>query len=156
MSVQQAQQAASAAAASSVSELSIPIFGYSVNLMAVAFALLVFGVLFLFWRIQRTQKLDFADLITKDGKSVSLTKVLQLIGGLTATWIMIKLTLTGGITEAILGVYLAYVGGVEAYSKFVSAKYNYKEVSVKEAAKQDADPIENASDLDPSLRPPKE
>jgi hypothetical protein len=136
-----------------VSTLTIPLFGYDVNLMAVAFALLVIGVLFLFWRIQRTEKLDFADMITKDGRSVSLTKVLQLIGGLTATWIMIKLTLTSGINEMILGVYLAYVGGVEGYSKFIAAKYNYKETGVRQVKQSMAE--EHEGD-DPSLRPPKE
>jgi hypothetical protein len=96
--------------------------------------MLLLGVLFLFWRIQRSEKLDFADMVTKNGKSVSLTKVLQLVGGLTATWIMIKLTLTGGLTESLFGIYLTYVGGVEAYSKFVSAKYGYNEKSVRTQA----------------------
>lgn len=136
-----------------VSTLTVPMFGYDVNLMAVAFALMVLGILFLFWRIQRTEKLDFADMITKDGRSVSLTKVLQLVGGLTATWIMIKLTLTGDVNEMILGVYLAYVGGVEGYSKFVAAKYNYREASVKQG--QRSMPTEQM-DEDPSVRPPKE
>lgn len=140
------------ASAQTLSTMVVPIFGYDVNLMAVAFALLAAGVLYLFWRIQRTDKLDFADMITKDGQAVSLTKVLQLIGGLTATWIMIKLTLTGGLTETILGIYLAYVGGIEGYSKFVAAKYNYKETSVKtRALDASAEALE-----DPSLRPPKE
>lgn len=112
----------------------LSIYGYEINLMAVSILILLLGVLFLFWRIQRSEKLDFADIITKNGKSVSLTKVLQLIGGLTATWIMIKLTLTGGLTESLFGIYLTYVGGVEAYSKFVSAKYGYNEKSVRTQA----------------------
>lgn len=112
----------------------LSIYGYEINLMAVSILMLLLGVLFLFWRIQRSEKLDFADIITKNGKSVSLTKVLQLIGGVTATWIMIKLTLTGGLTESLFGIYLTYVGGVEAYSKFVSAKYGYNEKSVRTQA----------------------
>jgi len=103
-----------------------------VNLMGLAMLALVFGLLFLFYRIQKSEKLDFADMITKNGKSVSLTKVLQLVGGVAATWIMIKLTLTGGLTEGMFGVYLAYVGAIEGYSKFVAAKYNYDEKSVKD------------------------
>lgn len=112
----------------------VSIYGYEINLMAVSILILLLGVLFLFWRIQRSEKLDFADMITKNGKSVSLTKVLQLVGGLTATWIMIKLTLTGGLSESLFGIYLTYVGGVEAYSKFVSAKYGYSEKSVRTQA----------------------
>ena len=112
----------------------LSIYGYEINLMAVSILILLLGVLFLFWRIQRSEKLDFADMITKNGKSVSLTKVLQLVGGLTATWIIIKLTLTGGLSESLFGIYLTYVGGVEAYSKFVSAKYGYNEKSVRTQA----------------------
>jgi len=92
----------------------------------------VLSIIFYLWRIQATGKLDFADMFTKDGKTVSLTKVLQFIGGITATWAMIKLTLTGTLTAELFGVYLAYVGGVEAYSKFCAAKYNYRETSIKE------------------------
>lgn len=112
----------------------LSLFGAELNLMAVAIIAAVFGILVLFWKIQKNGKLDFADLITKDGRSVSLTKVLQLIGGVTATWIMIKLTLTGDLTEALFGLYLTYVGAIEGYSKFVAAKYNYREQSVKETA----------------------
>lgn len=112
----------------------IEIAGYQINLMSVMVVCLILGILFLFYRIQATDKLDFADMLTKDGRAVSLTKVLQLVGGMTATWIMIKLTLTGGLTETILGIYLAYVGGIEGYSKFVSAKYNYNEKSVRDGA----------------------
>lgn len=107
-------------------------YGITFNMMAVAAAALVFGLLILFYRIQKSDKLDFADMITKDGKAVSLTKILQLIGGVTATWIMIKLTITGGLTEALFGLYLTYVGAIEGYSKFVAAKYNYNEKSVKD------------------------
>lgn len=133
------------------------VLGYDLNLGALSVALLIVGVLYLFWRIQRTEKLDFADLITKDGRSVSLTKVLQLVGGVTATWIMIKLTLTGGLTEALFGLYLTYVGAIEGYSKFVSAKYNYTEKSIRDTkteAVHDKPAVEE--DSDPSMRPPKE
>lgn len=114
----------------------ISLFGYDFNSMAVAVFCMMIGILVMFYRIQKSEKLDFADMLTKDGKAVSLTKVLQLIGGLTGTWIMIKLTLTGGLTEALFGLYLTYVGAIEGYSKFVAAKYNYKETSVKDATKE--------------------
>lgn len=110
----------------------LSVFGYDINLMGVAILCVVLGILYLFYRIQKTEKLDFADMITKNGKAVSLTKILQLIGGLTATWIMVKLTLTNSLTEGMFGVYLAYVGAIEGYSKFVAAKYNYDEKSINE------------------------
>lgn len=111
----------------------VHVFGYDLNLSGSMIMLVLAGLLYLFYRIQRLEKLDFADLITKDGRSVSLTKVLQLIGGITATWIMIKLTLSGTLTEALFGLYLTYVGAIEGYSKYVSAKYKYSETSVKDA-----------------------
>ena len=122
------------ASLSSAKAAVIDMFGYSLNVPAIGISLAVLGILYMFYRIQKSEKLDFADMITKDGRVVSLTKVLQLIGGLTSTWIMIKLTLTGGLTEALFGLYLTYVGAIEGYSKFVAAKYNYKETSVKDAS----------------------
>lgn len=111
----------------------VTIEGVTLNVTALALLVLVLGVLFMFWRIQRSEKLDFADMITKNGRAVSLTKVLQLIGGLTSTWIMIKLTLTNSLTEPLFGLYLTYVGAIEGYSKFVAAKYGYDETAVKDA-----------------------
>lgn len=112
----------------------LDLWGFQLNMPSVGIMIVLLGIFVLFYRIQKSNKLDFADMITKDGKSISLTKVLQLIGGITSTWIMIKLTMTGGLTEALFGLYLTYVGAIEGYSKFVSAKYGYKEGSVKEAS----------------------
>jgi hypothetical protein len=110
------------------------VLGYDINLMFVMIVAIIAGILVLFYRIQASDRLDFADMLTKDGRAVSLTKVLQLVGGMTATWIMIKLTISGSLSETVLGIYLAYVGGIEGYSKFISAKYGYTEKSVKDAA----------------------
>lgn len=126
----------SAAAVLSSKIATIEMFGFSLNLPSLGILVVLLGVLFLFYRIQKSEKLDFADMITKDGKSVSLTKVLQLIGGITATWIMVKLTIAGGLTEALFGLYLTYVGAIEGYSKYVAAKYNYQEQSVKDNKEQ--------------------
>ena len=111
----------------------VNIFGYNFNIMSIAILVVLLIILLLFYRIQKDEKLDFADMITKDGRVISLTKVLQLLGGITATWVIIKLTLTGGLTEAIFGLYLTYVGAIEGYSKFVAAKYGYAEKSVRDA-----------------------
>ena len=112
----------------------VSMFGFSINLISVAIFLVMFGLLIMFLRIQFSQKLDFADMLTKDGKAVSLTKVLQLIGGVTATWVIIKLTLSAALSAEIFGIYLMYVASIEGYSKFIAAKYNYQEKSVKDAA----------------------
>jgi hypothetical protein len=143
--------AASAASATLISGAAVhlDVLGYQINIPTMMIMVLMFGIFILFWRIQRTKTLDFADMVTKDGRAVSLTKVLQLLGGATATWVIIKLTLTGALTETILGLYLTYVGAIEGYSKFVAAKYGYNETSVRDA--KPAEPVET----DPSLKPPK-
>jgi hypothetical protein len=141
------------AAVQQVTSMNVEAFGYHFNLMGVGIAIIAALILTLFYRIQKSKKLDFADMITKDGKAVSLTKVLQLIGGITATWVMIKLTLMGGLTEALFGLYLTYVGAIEGYSKFVSAKYGYKETSVKDAKTEDS--CDDILAHDPSMKPPK-
>lgn len=74
--------------------------------------------------IYRSAHLEWADLITSKGTNhVSLTKLLQFVGGSVATWIVIRLTLTDHLTWDIFASYLAYVGSIEAYSKFVAARY---------------------------------
>lgn len=107
-------------------------FGYSFNMIAVLIGFILLAFSYMFYRIQKSAKLDFTDMITKDGRKVALTKVLQLVGGVTATWIMIKLTLTNGLTETLFGIYLAYVGAIEGYSKYVAAKYGYSETSIRD------------------------
>ena len=62
-------------------------FGKEFSLVAaMSWIILIFivSIIVYLWKIQSSGKLDFADMFTKDGKSVSLTKVLQFIGGLTA------------------------------------------------------------------------
>lgn len=77
-----------------------------------------------FWRAQKAERLDWTDVITaRNSNSVSLTKLLNFIGGVVGTWIVIKLTMTGKISWEIFGLYLLYVGSIEAYSKFVGAKF---------------------------------
>lgn len=75
---------------------------------------------------QKRGKLDWRDLITRTGSNkVSLSKLLQLVGGITATWVIVKTTVTqSGLSWELFTAYLAYVGSVEAYSKFVAARYN--------------------------------
>lgn len=69
------------------------------------------------------QDVSFLDLVAHNGK-LSTSKILQVVGGVTATWIVIKLTLTTGINWDIFGLYLAYVAGVDGFNKVIQAKYN--------------------------------
>ena len=89
--------------------------------LTITFAILL-GVLVV---AQKRGKLDWRDLITRSGSNkVSLSKLLQLVGGITATWVIVKTTVSQtGISWELFTAYLAYVGSVEAYSKFVMARY---------------------------------
>jgi hypothetical protein len=75
------------------------------------------------WKELKRNDLNWNYLITRDGKRVSTTKILQLVGGFTGTWIMVHLTLGGSITWHMFMIYLAYVASVEGFSKFVEAKF---------------------------------
>jgi len=106
--------------------------GYTLNITSAMYFILVAGMLFLFYRIQKQDKLEFADMLTKDGKGVSLTKILQLIGGLTATWIVVKMTMQGTLSVEFFLAYLTYVASVEGFSKFITARYGNFEKSTKQ------------------------
>jgi hypothetical protein len=75
------------------------------------------------WRANTRGQLNWTDMITSRNNKVSLTKLLQLVGGITGTWIMIFMTLDGKLSSEILMIYLTYVGAIEGWSKFVAAKY---------------------------------
>ena len=114
--------------------LLLNLWGYQLNLMTVMILAVLAGIIYMFIRIQQSERLDFADMITKDGRKVSGTKVLQLLSGVASTWIIIKMGLQGTLTAEIFGIYLAYTASIEGFSKFISAKYNYTETSVRDAA----------------------
>lgn len=88
--------------------------------------IVVSGLLaYMIYRANTLGHLDWTDLITaRNSRSISLTKFLQLIGGMTGTWIMIYMTLNNKLTAELLIIYLTYVGAIEGYSKFVAARYN--------------------------------
>lgn len=110
----------------------LSLFGVDINLMTVAIVLVMLGLLYMFWKIQKEDKLDFTDMITANGRTVSLTKILQLVGGVTGTWVVIKLGMAGTITADIFMIYLAYVASIEGFSKFIQARYKYQEGSVRD------------------------
>ena len=126
--------ASSDVSASQNSALILNIFNYQINLASVLIVLCIFGIVYTFWKIQSAKRLDFADMLTKDGSKVSSTKVLQLVGGIVASWVIIKTGSTGALSAEMFAIYLAYVGSIEGWSKFISAKYNYSETSIKEKA----------------------
>ena len=107
------------------------------DLMSFVIISMFLSFIVMFWRAQATSKINWIDLIRKPGSQViSLTKLIQLLGAMVATWIMVKMAMADKITWDLLATYLAYVGSVEGYSKFVSAKYGS---SQPKADKKDED-----------------
>jgi hypothetical protein len=84
------------------------------------FTLLIYG-------IQRADSLEWSDLITAKGTNrVSLTKLLQFIGGIVGTWVIIRMTIFEKLTWDMFATYLTYVASSEGFSKFIAAKYGVK------------------------------
>jgi hypothetical protein len=101
----------------------ITVFGMTFNIYAVI--LVVLGLVFVLalWNAQKYKGLDWTDMITRDGTKVSTTKILQLVGGVVGTWIIIQVTLGGSLTWDLFAIYLAYVASIDGFSKFVMARY---------------------------------
>lgn len=92
--------------------------------LAIIITTLLLLVIFILWYETYKQTLDWRDLITNSATNrVSLTKLLQLVGGVVGTWIMVFVTLEGKLNTELFFTYLAYVGAIEGWSKFITAKY---------------------------------
>lgn len=106
------------------------IFGYDINLWAIVvifiLAIIAYGLI----RANKDPNTDFewvhlvTDVDQATGKvKASATKILQLIGGITGTFIVVKLTLQNNLPFEIFGAYLAYVASIDGFSKFMLARY---------------------------------
>lgn len=72
-----------------------------------------------------TSKFDVFDyLIDPATGKASITKTLQVLAGLTATWIVAKQSIAGLLTTEMFAIYLGAMGISEAWSKFVGAKFS--------------------------------
>ena len=101
----------------------VNIFGHDINIYAIVLIGMFAIFLIALWRAQRAQRLDWMDMITRDGTKVSTTKVLQLVGGIVGTWIIIQVTLQGVLTWDLFAIYLAYVASIDGFSKLILARY---------------------------------
>ena len=93
--------------------------------IAFSVLLVLFTIYIYFASKDKTNNFNLSDLIvdpiTKKG---SLSKVLQLIGGLTGTFTILWYTVKIQLNTEMLAVYLAALGVSEAFSKWVSVRYN--------------------------------
>lgn len=86
-------------------------------------ALLVALFALLLLQAQR-RGLSCLDLITDKGNNkMSLTKTLNLLGGVIGAWAVTKMALNKNLTWDILAVYLAYCGSTHGFSTWLSAKF---------------------------------
>ena len=102
----------------------ISLLGMTFNVYGII--LLVLAIIFIFAYRDAAAKhgLNWTDMITRDGDKVSFSKILQMVGGVVGTWIVVQTTLAGTLTWDIFGIYLAYVASVDSFSKFITAKYS--------------------------------
>lgn len=101
----------------------VTVMGFTFNVYGAM--LLIFFLFFMaaLWRAQRKGLLDWTDMITRDGTKVSTTKILQLVGGIVGTWIMVQMTLQEKLTWDLFAIYLGYVASIDGFAKLVMAKY---------------------------------
>jgi hypothetical protein len=101
----------------------VTLFGLTFNIYAAVIVFIFAVFMIAVYRAQCARRFDWMDMITRDGTKVSATKVLQLVGGIVGTFIVIKLTLQSQLTWDIFAIYLSYVASIDGFSKFMMAKY---------------------------------
>lgn len=115
----------------------IHIGNFSINAYGIAIVFIFAMLVLVAWKAHNDDDdFDLLDTVRAtdpiSGKTtVSATKVLQLLGGTTATFVVIKMTLQAAISWEIFATYLAYVASVEGFSKFILAKYGVKDSGTK-------------------------
>ena len=74
----------------------------------------------------RRKELDCTDLIcmpdSQGEKRLSLTRIGLCMGIVVAVWAPVFTTLNGKLESDVLGIALAFLGGVEGYSKYLRMK----------------------------------
>lgn len=84
--------------------------------VSIAFALLL-AVMF-----THRDRLNCIDLITSPDGRLSRTAIGQVAGTLVAIWTPVYLSVKDNVDSVTLGICLAYLGGVEAYAKYLRWK----------------------------------
>lgn len=70
-------------------------------------------------------KFDVFDyFIDSNTGKASITRSLQVLGGLTSTWIVVKLAVLGTLSTEMFAIYMAALGISEGWSKYIGSKFN--------------------------------
>lgn len=91
------------------------------NGLFVEFLLGVLGLMLLriAYRLQRTAtNIDFTALILGSDGQVSLIKLMQFVGFIVATWIIIVYTVRGTLTEWLFTAYFGVASGTQIINRF--------------------------------------
>lgn len=94
------------------------------------YALLGFFLVILLWlayHIKEDNRANPLDLVTSpiDGR-LSAAKIGQVVGLVAATWVVVTLAIKDTLSAEVFGLYLAYIGGVDAYGKYLRMKIRGK------------------------------
>ena len=93
------------------------------DLVQLSVAAILLVMIALFWQAAR-RGLSCLDLITDKGSGkMSLTKVLNVLGGIVGTWTVMRMAIDKSLTWDVFGLFLAYCAGTHAFSTWVSAKF---------------------------------
>ncbi len=93
------------------------------NGLFVEFMLGVLGLMLLriAYRLQRTaNSIDFTALIVGTDGQVSLIKLMQLVGFIVATWVIIVYTVRGTLTEWLFMTYFGVASGTQIMNRFAA------------------------------------
>jgi len=118
---------------------------FQINAYGVAVTVIFLIIALIVWGLHRNQDsdLDLTDMITTydpytKRNRASTTKTLQLVGGIVASFAIVKLTLQAALTWDLFAIYLAYVASVEGFSRFLRAKYGVNDTpSAKKSDDED-------------------
>jgi hypothetical protein len=94
--------------------------GLQVNMLSIV----VFGVFVLVFFVMFAHKdrVSCLDLFTSPDGRLSRTAIGQTLGVVVAVWAPVYTTIDGKLDATVMGISLAYLGGVEAYAKYLRWK----------------------------------
>lgn len=117
---------------------------FSLNIYGLIIILIFLVIAYCVWHAHATDDhFDWTDTIKSvdqvtGREKVSATKVLQMLGGITATFVVIKLTIQAALTTEIFVIYLIYVAAVDGFADFILARYGVQNKNNITEEKKDA------------------
>lgn len=97
------------------------------NALVGLFTILIIGIFIILYFAAKDKRncFDWTDLVIDPiTNKASLTKFLQLLGGITGTFTILWYSIKVALDTEMLAVYLASLGVSEGFSRWVSLKYN--------------------------------